>query len=142
MRKAKEKACCTPWTTTLLGSWHAKFRATFACPLFLQTHRACRMQGDEGLHLHRKESERRETFLHEHTTDSAVCSRFAFTAGGGAAAGQLCNRPRLLCAHARFVGCKVALFSYTKTPVGAAWSSISRSPSKWKRKSFASSILS
>jgi len=50
-----------------------KFRAAFACPLFPQTHQACRMQGWGQTRLAAlRESEREETFLHGHTTDSAA----------------------------------------------------------------------
>lgn len=61
--------------------------------------------------LHWKESEREETFLHEHTTDSAAALPLQPEEGCCAGAGQLCNRPPLLCAHARLVACTAALFS-------------------------------
>ena len=90
LRKAKGKVRCTAWTTTLLGSWHVKFRAAFACPLFLQTHQACRMQSSEADGASREGKrkgrnipaqsfqKKKETFLHEHTTDDSC---FAFTTG-------------------------------------------------------------
>jgi hypothetical protein len=80
LRKAKRKVCCTAWTTTILGSWHVKFRAAFACPLFLQTHRACRMQSSEADGASQRGKRKgRNIPARAHY---GRCSRFAFTAGG------------------------------------------------------------
>ena len=80
LRKAKGKVRCTAWTTTFLGSWHVNFRAAFACPLFLQTHQACRMQTTEadGASLEGKRKGRNIPARAHY----GRCSRFAFTAGG------------------------------------------------------------
>lgn len=62
LRKGERERCvCVPHGPP--PSW------AFACPLFLQTHRACRIQRSvRQMGLHGKESEREETFLHGGTT--------------------------------------------------------------------------
>ena len=101
LRKAKGKVRCTAWTTTFLGSWHVKFRAAFACPLFLETHQACRMQTTEadGASLEGKrkgrnipaQSFQKKKKKHSCTSTLRTLQPLCLYSRRAAAAGQLCN---------------------------------------------------
>lgn len=71
-----------------------KFRAAFACPLFPQTHQACRMQGSGQTRLAALEPERKaKEKKHSCTGTLRTVQPLCLYSLRGAAAGQLCNRP-------------------------------------------------
>jgi hypothetical protein len=75
-----EKRSLTTKINLPLFLQQSKIRAAFACPLFLQTHRACRMQSSEADGASQRGKRKgRNIPARAHY---GRCSRFAFTAGG------------------------------------------------------------